>query len=326
MKRRPIQERLMNLSRGFPTNPRDPFLGMDDGLISAGWDMLPADRDILDKFKLKSSEAVPAEIRPYELSSLKWEIEGPINNANLFLYGESIFSDPNFLRRIPIESVGTQTVSPLVTTAYTLKAERGLAKKSLGKITVNVNTDEIKVGVMPGPLIEEGIVTYLQQMFEGIADINLKKDDVEALLMDGGLGTSIPFELEIEHFFNADVDIDFYFHIFGHRSRMYTKRLVTELGNVETDVSWHWLEHLLSLVAPTSISQAACEALLKVMIESMMARQLENNLTNALVSAPIFGVRDLLKSMGGQGKPYLLHSLEVVPQGIDVLGCPDPRP
>lgn len=293
-------------------------------LVAADWDRLPDDNGILDEFELVSFTVTPQTIRPYESASLSWEITGPTNKVELALLGPAIWTDPDLLTRTQIEAIGTQTVSPLTTTNYYLKAKRGAATKILGVVSLEVDLEEVEVGGIPGSLIEEGVKSYLDGSFTRNSSVSLRNNGATALLEEGGLSASIPLKIEVPSWFNADLNIDLDFSIFTRRSGLYTNRLVTELETVDVDVSWHWAEHILSL-GVTGISQAVLDVALKEFIEGIIGEFLADNLTNALYLFPFFGVEEMLRRMGGQGRPFLLHSINVVSLGIDIMGCPDPR-
>lgn len=302
----------------FPTIGSEHFAAVD-------WGSLPDDNDIIDELELVSFTATPQTARPFESASLSWEITGPTNKVKLAIFGPAIWTESEFLTLNQIEAIGTQTVSPLTTTNYYLKARRGAAVKIIGVVSLEVDLGELEILTMPGRLIEEGVKSYVDWSFTRNTSVTLRGENGSTVMMeDDGLSASIPLKIHVPNWFNADMDIDLDFSIFTRRSGLYTNRLVTELETVDVDVSWHWLEHLLSL-GSTIFTQAALDAALKALIMGLMGELLADNLSNSLNSFPFFGVEDILRSMGGQGRPFLLHSINVLIHGIDIMGCPDPR-
>jgi hypothetical protein len=296
----------------------------DDDLYDHSWDTFAEDTAILDQLELEFFRVSRDSIRPYEPATLSWEVKGPVDRVNLALRGEAIFDDPHLLRRVSIQASGSQAVSPLVTTPYVLRAERGRAVRRIGYLEVQVDTSEVKIAPIPANAFEDRVADFVGQLFNGTGQVTTRGDS-KAALREHGLVIDLPLKLDVNNWFDADIDITLDFSISSHRSRFYQNRALVLLQDATVDVSWALAEHVVSL-GITGPVQAVAEKLLEVVLEDMMATQLSNDLARALTEAPTMGINAQLATMGRRGRPFLLHSLDVFVTGIDIAGCPDPRP
>ena len=318
---RPKEARLTSLPPGIGRSPTDLFGDIDEVLVTHGWDRYAEDMAVLDEIELAFFRATPAEIHPYELTTLSWDLAGPVDQAKFTLDGEALYSSPALLRRVSIEASGEQPVSPLVSSTYQLRAQRGFAKRKLGSLSVDVNTDQLEIRFLPSLPIENGVAQYVSQMFNGVSGIRVN-GSTDAKLVNDGLNLGIPLIIEVNNSLEIAVEIDLPFFLFAHRNRLYRNRFVASLGDVKTDLSITWDSPVGDLPVPfTSI----LEGTISTLLEGIFAQQLESGLADAFTLAPQIGINDLLASMGGPMNSYLLHSIDIYPTGIDIYGCPDPR-
>lgn len=305
------------------------------------WDFFAEDREILDEIELESFQAVPSAIRPYEETTLSWQLAGPTEKADFYLVGEAIQVDWDnevVLDRVPVSHQGTRAAYPLTTTPFELIAERGHAVKRLGLATVTVDTSEQVSELLLGSQFEDLLVNDIERHFAHNPQMGLRSGShVVADFVEPGLDISLPLTINIPNFFNADADITFAFRgIISSRGGRYHNVLAVTHPDVDCNIYWEWYEQALTAFighvtgatggACLTIVEVALEAVVESLIPNMMGDIIADGVADLLNGFPIFGLLARLRAMAGNGeRPYLLHSLETQENGIRFYGVPDPR-
>ncbi len=92
--------------------------------------------DELEDVTLEHFTANPTAIGPFDHSVLSWHVNGVRPRVQILL------------NNTQVTAVGQAVVNPAVTASYTLSAKSGAARKTLGHVTVNVDTstcDEVEL-------------------------------------------------------------------------------------------------------------------------------------------------------------------------------------
>jgi hypothetical protein len=279
-------------------------LAGDIGIID--WDR---DNGLLDRLELESLEITPRSIEPYQEAVVSWQVTGPTDQVNLRL------------NSTPVEAQGSLTVSPLSTRTYTLQAVKSLSIRKLGQVELTVEDAECRQSLIPRHLVENELEDFLTERLQGHDKVDLD-GTVDAAVNENGIAVSIPLEIEVPNWFNADMDVDVAMRVFARRDGS-GSRVVADLVSVDVDVIWHWLEHVLSL-GVTGALQAAMQRLLDLSITRMLGPQIEERLARQLQRV-VDGLLGLMKATDADDREYLLTSLHTSSVGIELVGCPEPE-
>lgn len=280
----------------------------DDG--TPGGDPLPDPvGDLLGDVDLNAFTAIPSTIAPFGEAELRWQISAP-DAVVVLLDGE------------PVGHRGTRTVRPDHTHTYTLAASAGRRSRQLGtaRVAVQVEGSACANPGLPNNVLAAGVLSEVRSELEQNRRVTLRGDDGSAQVVDGGVNVQIPVKVDVPKWFDADTDLSLRFDVWtgsddGRRTR-------AALGEVDVDVSWHFLEHAASLGCTNSV-QDSLEWLLHALIQDLhgpaWARRLEAGIHQTFVANRI---REA-ENDDEQGRSFALYQLELQEGDASVLiVCP----
>jgi hypothetical protein len=223
--------------------------------------------EILLGVKLQSFEASPATIEPFEQSQLSWRVSGPSNKFTVRLNGETVAAN------------GRATVNPDATTAYQLEARAFGAKRALGKISVVVNLDNCFQGAILQGQLEAEVRNHVANLLQPGGEVALR-DPVGVTVDEGGIELDLPFKVDINNFFDAELDMKLKFSLGLTPGRNVRARL----NDINVNAKFHPLEHLGSLFTATAL-QAFIQQLARAFVGSFIGPQLQRDLATSIQDA-----------------------------------------
>jgi hypothetical protein len=156
---------------------------------------------------LLSLNATPAAITPFQQSEIEWRVQIPSS------------VDPNLLIEFTLDNEavaedGSRLVSPRFTHTYVLKAKGTFAERELGRTTVTVNPGACDVfpSVLGATLIQDRLTDQLS----GSTQMSVRETGVSVAFGAFSLSVSIPLEVEVPHWFNANMDVTMRYGIGGN--------------------------------------------------------------------------------------------------------------
>src|SRR4029450_103611 len=202
------------------------------------------EREALKKVKLRSFTATPPSVAAFGQSTLQWDVTVPS--------GDPLIDIAVYLDAEGVSPHGSKKVSPSFTRTFELKAAGEFATRLLGKAQVTVDLGACQVQGLAPVVFSAVTKPQIDALFRDNPDVKLKDGGSKVALGRFSVDISIPLEIEVPSWFNADMDISLKFRLHA------TDRVRASLDDVSVDVSWTLFEHLFSLGC-TGIVQAALE-------------------------------------------------------------------
>lgn len=209
-----------------------------------------------------SFTAQPSSVRPFGGgATLRWNVTVPTGcRVGIELNGR------------PVSRSGSLTVQPARTTRYTLSANAGRATRTLGSVTVAVDTS----ACISGGIAESLIRSQVQQVVDELdrASSQFSQRSAPRVEVDArGIKVALRFRVAIDNFADPDVDVDF------------TVGLRVRSGAVEAfyqsfavDVDWPWWVTVVTVGASKIVEEfldGKIEAALKPKILAELEAQLD---------------------------------------------------
>jgi hypothetical protein len=265
------------------------------------------EREALKKVKLRSFTATPPSIEALAASTLQWSVTGiPPDDLTVNL--------GVFLEDEEVAPTGSKTVSPGFTRTFHLNAKGSVANKSLGTTQVKVNFGACLDDELVPSLVTRKVKETIDAQVAGSRKVKPRGGST-VQLADFSVNVSIPLEIEVRGWFNADMDVSLRFSLFAS-----SERVRSELTNASVDVSWTFLEHLAGL-GITGIVQSAMQKLAEALFD-LMGSLLADQLAGFIQEHVDTKLADL--NAGNPPHPFHLHSMHVSELGLTFRFCPEP--
>jgi hypothetical protein len=293
---------------------RDPQDPADD---PADKDQAKKERAALNKVKLRSFTATPTSVHAFGKSTLQWDVSIPPSGDPLIQIGV-------FLDDVAVSATGSTTVSPSVTKTFHLAAAGELVKRELGTVQVAVDFGTCQVQDLAAGVLGALMKTQIDNTFSGSPDLKLKDGGATVALGNFSVNISIPLEIEVPDWFNADMDIALKFSLFAadrDPGPGVNVRVLASLDDASVDVSWSILSHLLSLGC-TGVVQEALSKQAEVFLNNLMGPGMADQLRLAVQSD--VDTRLAALNANHPPHPFRLHSMTVSDVGISYRFCPAP--
>ena len=155
--------------------------------------------------------------------------------------------------------------------------------------------------------------------FTGSSEITLKPGGSTVTLDTFKVAIAIPLEINVPDWFDADMDVDLSFNLFGRPTSVGDVRAFASIDNVSVDVSWSLLSHVLSLGC-TGVVQAALQKQAEVFLHNFMGATIAQQLA-AAVQADV-SKRLAALNASHPPHPFRLQSMAVSGLGISYRFCP----
>ena len=220
--------------------------------------------EILQAVELQSFTLSPETIEPFDESHLSWVVTGPPNKFSVQLNGANV--SPS----------GSATVNPVFSKQYDLIAKALGSAKFLGRVTLNVDHDSCVKDTISQATIQAFIQSEVDKMILQDSEISLR-NPVTVKLDEGRMDISLQFYIDINNFFNADLDVKLKFRIGLAPDR----RVRAQLIDVDSDAKFSVVEHILSL-GSASAFQAMIQEMATAFIESLMGPELERKISGGI--------------------------------------------
>jgi hypothetical protein len=204
---------------------------------------------------------------------------------------------------------------------FKLEAKAYVLRKTLGSVTVDLNDSECQTQA-----IDEGSVTTflreaVQIMVRGNTALKIRGEGGHATItVTGGLTLHVTLEIDVPNWFNADADIDFHYRVFLDYTSAARNVRVTPSG-VGLDVSWHFLEHVLSLGC-TGAVQGALEHVMQPLLKETFGTQVGTLVRLSLQQGTETFI-ELLNAVDDNNRTWRRFSARTSDGEIVFTFCPD---
>jgi len=266
------------------------------------------EREELDKVVAKSFTADPRSVNTFGTTTLSWEVTLPANSPfdiDVVLDGDAV------------QPIGSKSLSMSSSRTFSLGAKTEHAGRALKRVSVKVDDSacQTKLLVRADDIVNV-IKGAMDQRFSGNSDFRLKDNGTSVSVGDGTIGISVPIEIEVPNWFNADMAI-------GIKLAVSPGRPVSvSAPTVSVDVRWSFFEHLASLVC-TGAVQSGMEKL----AQAFLADIVQADLVPAVANTFIEKVADFLADLQANdplGRTWVPRLVSLTGAGFSVTGCPAP--
>jgi hypothetical protein len=262
-----------------PTEPGDPGRPIDEHAL-----------ECLAETQLVSFTASPSSVPPFGGSvTLKWSVKPPSGcSPAVRLNGQSVAAS------------GSRQVQPSVSTRYSLTAAIGGLTKSLGGVTVNVDTAACVTQGVPESLVRGQVrqaVDALDAAEGRISQRSPARVEVDA----NGISVGLRLKVAIDNFADPDLDVD---ATIGLQVR--DRRAEAFYRSFSVDLDWPWW--VTALTAGVS-----------KIVEEIIEDKIEGQLKPAILAGLEAQLDTLVDQIPGS---LALHSVQFAPDEIRVTVCP----
>lgn len=254
-------------------------------------EMIDRALDCLAEVELQSFTATPSTIHPFGApSTLAWRAKRPASCAGLGFR----------LNAATVPASGSREVQPSVTTTFHLEAAMFGLRRTLGSVTVVVDTSGCFSGSVPEADVRstvQAVVTNFAASSDRIDQRSPAGVEVEA----AGIVLRLRFTINIDNFVDPDLNIDCTIQLQAQNGDV-----VPSYRSFSVDVDWPWWV--------TGITLGISE-----IIEAVLEDQIEGQLRPQLLEA----VHDALSAFLAQIPPtHRLYSVTTVTNQINFIVCP----
>lgn len=289
--------------------PRDP----DDNQIRDQETI--QERNLLNKLQLNAFTANPSSVRPFQSSTLTWDVLIPDNVSSVI---DVTFTIGNH----DVAAVGTLPVSPLATGPYVLTAHSPLTSRMMGTQVVNVDLDQLVEASLTRASIQFSAQS-VKDLFRA-GRISTRGDISAQMLPPDGLRLTVPLRADIPNFFDADIDVQLEIRILINPLPGGARGVSARLSAVSVDVIFHLAEHIFSGGVATA-AQSLIQPLAADLISGFLGPQIET-----IFARPLQQVIDIFLALWRGSDPanrtYRLYSITADSIGLIILGAPVPAP
>lgn len=273
------------------------------------------ERKQLNKLRLNSFTATPGTVKPFQPSTLAWNVLVPDSVSSAI---DVTFTIGNH----PVPAVGTLPVSPLATGAFLLTAHSPLTSRMMGSQVVNVDLGDLVEASLPRASIQFA-AQAVKDLFRA-GSLSTRGDLTVQMLPPDGLRLKVPLSADIQNFFNADIDVELDVRVSVKSLPGGARVPSARLSAVSVDVIFHVAEHIFSLGTATA-AQALIEPLAADLIKGFLGPQIETVFARPLQQA-IDAFLGLWRGADPAKRTYRLYSITSDPAGLIILGAPVPAP
>ena len=254
-------------------------------------EMIDRALECLAEVELESFTANPTTLEPFGgAATLAWSAQRPSGCAGLAFR----------LNGVSVPPSGSRQVQPSVTTAFRLEAAMFTLRRTLGTVTVAVDTGGCFAGVVPESAIRsqvQGVVTAFAAESARIDERAPAGVEVEP----AGIVMRLRFEINIDNFVDPNLDVDCTIQLQAANGDV-----VPTYRSFSVDVDWPWWVTGLSL----GISK---------IVEEVIEDQIQGRLRAQLLEAVDAAFDEQLELIPDT---HRLYSVTTVTNAINFTVCP----
>jgi hypothetical protein len=278
----------------------------------------------LNSMKMRKFKVEPLTENTFGKTTVSWDVAVPANSpfeAHATLDGEIVA--PSNRKDFTL----TQTHT------FTLRAEVDELKKTLGTLTVNVNSSGCQSRqVLSGDTITSILMALINGQFAGVNDIKLRGSKSLVTLSELIISAKIPLEIEVPDWFNAKMDIDAHLDVFMFQGAGSAQHDVSKkkwsgqavrvwLKDFSVDVSWDWYAHMLSFGLLVG-AQEGMEKMAEVLLTHIMTVEVLPPVQAQLNDQILAALNAVVAA--DPSHLYRLLAVDLRPDGLNVTACPVP--
>lgn len=237
-----------------------------------------------------SFTATPPSAQPFgPPTTLRWSVSSPTT------CGVAVK-----LNGLAVERSGSMQVQPTVSTRYSLTARARGATKTLGSVTVTVDTAACVTIPVPEALVRDQVRGVIDAIDAASGEIS-QRSPAKVEVVPGGISVALRLKAAVNNFADPDINVDFTIGL-----RMRNGAVEPFYKSFSVDVDWPWWVTVVTL----GVSE---------FVEGVIADKIDAAARPLVLEA----VKGLIEGMADQLPDGLrLHSLQLVTDEIRVTACP----
>ena len=266
------------------------------------------EQEELDKVVAKRFTANPRSVDTFGTTTLSWEVTLPANSP---------FDIEVVLDGDVVQPIGTKSVTMSSSRTFSFGAQTEHAGRALKRVSVNVDDSACRSELLVrADDIVNVIKAEMDQRFSGNSDLRLKDNGTTVSVGDGTIGISVPIEIEVASWFNADMAIGIKLAVSPGRP------LSVSAPTVSVDVRWNFFEHLASLFCSGAV-QSGMEKLAQAFLADIVQADVVPAVANTFTDKVAEFLADL-QANDPQARTWVPRLVNLTAAGFTVTGCPKP--
>lgn len=222
------------------------------------------ERELLGYIEVLSFTADPAQVEPFQATTLSWSVQLPTRLTVPVEIGVP--------GQMSYQTSGTATVNPVSTTEYVLTAKTAITSLGLSStVTVTVDQSDCVSGNIPGTEITGNFRNQIASMFQGGSNYSLGDYTVNINEADSTIDINVPLVIEVPDWFNGNMTMSGSIYI-TQQGLPPNASVLVQSRNVTADVSWSWYSDILSF-GNTASAGAGMTQLAQVFLDEIVAQQ-----------------------------------------------------
>ena len=280
------------------------------GLATHGVQAIPEDDDIdrasdcLAETTLSSFSASPSTIDYGDSATLSWKVQIPSDcSVTLKLNGQTV------------GKIGSKTVSPVVTTSYSLQASMFGLNTSLGSRTVTVENGQCETFLVPAAQVRATVVSIIEAIDAADKRIS-KRADHHVNVTSAGIDIDVFLKIIIDDFFNPDLTIEA-----RVRLELVDGDIVPSYAHFDSDVDWPWWVTGLTLGVTEFVEWVLEDAIEDTLKPTILEA------VKTFIDAKVEEVKDAIREARGLPEdfplPHKFIAVSTAASGVSATACID---
>ena len=267
------------------------------------------EREALNKVVVRKFTADPRSVKTFETTKLSWDVAVP---------ADSPFDIEVVLDGDLVQPIGSTSVKLSSSRTFRLAAKTEHEGRTLKQVKVAVDDSacQTKLLVRADDIVNV-IKAQLDLRFSGNSDFRLKDNGTSVSVGDGTIGITVPLEIKVPNWFNADMAIGIKLAVQPGRPDPVTA------PTVSVDVRWNLFEHLASLFCTAAV-QKGMEKLAQAFLADIVAADLVPAVADKL-REEVAEFLDGLQKDDPLRRTWVPRLMTFSVPGFTVTACPKPQ-
>jgi len=244
--------------------------------------------ECLNKTVVKLFTATPTTVRPGHASTLKWNVMVP-DDCGIKL----------FLNNSPISATGTRNIEPASSTSYRLTGKMTTVQRTLGSVTVNVDTSQCLVQSVDEDTVRQMLRRVIEAELAGSPLSQRSRTGVE--INRNGMAVKLRLRVAVPNFFDPDLNVNMVIAV-----RAVNHKVVVSYRSYSNDLDWpSWISGIT--LGASKFIEEVIESRIEQKVKPLILQKLQEQIDSFLRLIP---------------STHRLHSITTEADEIRGLVCP----
>jgi hypothetical protein len=262
------------------------------------------EREALKGVVLRSFAVDPRKVKTFGTVTVSWNVTVP----------KSPFDISIVLNDETVAPIGNTSRTVVQSTTFTLTAATEHAARRLRTFTVQVDESDCRSKTIEPFPITQPLKAEFDQRFRSSRKFTLKENGTEVTLGEGTINIHVPLELNVPHWFNADMEI--FIQLAVHVGLP----IIVTAPRVSASVSWTFFENLASVGCGHFI-QSGMTQMAETFLADIVSAELVPKVAQA-VNDEVDKFKSTLQTEDPAQREYSLTVLVLSTSGLKFTCCP----